>query len=116
MGDQDPFYPNPIRADGMHDWVLSAGRMAKVLADKGYHYQFVFARNSKHVDRPSPKPSRPRSACGRSRMFTARPRHAKLTAPLTSKGGDPVTLTIATLATSALTANRIDPALARYRP
>ena len=27
--------------------------MAKVLADKGYHYQFVFARNSTHVDRPT---------------------------------------------------------------
>jgi hypothetical protein len=53
MGDQDLFYPNPVMADGMHDWVLSAERMAKVLADKGYHYQFVFARNSKHVDRPT---------------------------------------------------------------
>jgi hypothetical protein len=40
-------------ADGMHDWVLAAELMAKVLADKGYHYQFVFARNSKHVDRPT---------------------------------------------------------------
>ena len=37
----------------MHDWVLAAERMAKVLADKGYLYQFVFARNSKHVDRPT---------------------------------------------------------------
>jgi hypothetical protein len=25
--------------------------MAKVLAAKGYHYQFVFARNAGHVDR-----------------------------------------------------------------
>jgi hypothetical protein len=25
--------------------------MAKVLADTGYHYQFVFARNAAHVDR-----------------------------------------------------------------
>jgi hypothetical protein len=53
MGDQDLFYPNPVMADGMHDWVLSSARMAKVLADKGYHYQYVFARNSKHVDRPT---------------------------------------------------------------
>jgi hypothetical protein len=53
VGDQDLFYPNAIVADGMHDWVLSAERMAKVLADKGYHYQFLFARNSKHVDRPT---------------------------------------------------------------
>ena len=27
--------------------------MAKVLADKGYHYRLVFVRNSKHVDRPT---------------------------------------------------------------
>jgi hypothetical protein len=30
MGDQDLFYPNPVMVDGMHDWVLSAERMAKV--------------------------------------------------------------------------------------
>ena len=53
VGDQDLFYPNPVMVDGMHDWVLAAELMAKVLADKGYHYQFVFARNSKHVDRPT---------------------------------------------------------------
>lgn len=51
MSDQDLFYPNPAMADGMHDLVLSAERMVKVLVDNGYHYQFVFARNSKHVDR-----------------------------------------------------------------
>ena len=53
VGDQDLFYPNPVMADGMHDWVLAAELMAKVLADKGYHYQFLFARNAKHVDRPT---------------------------------------------------------------
>jgi hypothetical protein len=53
IGDQDLFYPNAIMADGMHDWVLAAERMAKVLADKGYHYQFVFARNAGHVDPPT---------------------------------------------------------------
>jgi hypothetical protein len=37
----------------MHDWTLSAELMAKVLAAKGYHYQFLFARNAKHVDRPT---------------------------------------------------------------
>jgi len=36
-----------------HDWTLSAELMAKVLAAKGYHYQFLFARNAKHVDRPT---------------------------------------------------------------
>ena len=53
MGDQDLFYPNPTIPDGMHDWTLSAALMAKVLAAKGYHYQFLFARNAKHVDRPT---------------------------------------------------------------
>jgi hypothetical protein len=51
--DQDLFYPNPVLPDGMHDWTLSSELMAKVLADKGYHYQFLFARNAKHVDRPT---------------------------------------------------------------
>jgi hypothetical protein len=53
MGDQDLFYPNPTIPDGMHDWTLSAELMARVLAAKGYHYQFVFARNARHVDRPT---------------------------------------------------------------
>jgi iron(III)-enterobactin esterase len=37
--------------DGYHDWVLANENMAKVLAAKGYHYQFVFARNAGHTDR-----------------------------------------------------------------
>lgn len=37
--------------DDYHDWVLANERMAKVLADKGYPYQFVFARNASHCDR-----------------------------------------------------------------
>jgi enterochelin esterase family protein len=37
--------------DNYHDWVLANENMAKVLADKGYHYQFVFARNAGHTDR-----------------------------------------------------------------
>jgi hypothetical protein len=53
VGDRDLFYPNPVVPDGMHDWTLSNERMAKVLADKGYHYQFLFARNAGHVDRPT---------------------------------------------------------------
>jgi enterochelin esterase family protein len=36
----------------MHDWVVANENMARVLAAKGYHYQFVFARNAKHVDGP----------------------------------------------------------------
>jgi iron(III)-enterobactin esterase len=49
VGDRDNFNPNPM-GDGMHDWVVANERMAKVLADKGYHYQFVFARNAGHTD------------------------------------------------------------------
>jgi enterochelin esterase-like enzyme len=49
VGDRDLFNPNAMR-DNMHDWVLANENMAKVLAAKGYHYQFVFARNAVHVD------------------------------------------------------------------
>lgn len=49
VGDRDLMNPNVMR-DDMHDWVLANERMAKVLADKGYHYQFVFARNAGHCD------------------------------------------------------------------
>ena len=50
VGDRDNFNPNVMR-DDMHDWVLANENMAKVLAEKGYHYQFVFARNAGHTDR-----------------------------------------------------------------
>ena len=50
VGDRDLFNPNVMR-DNMHDWVLANENMAKVLAAKGYHYQFVFAKNAVHVDR-----------------------------------------------------------------
>jgi iron(III)-enterobactin esterase len=50
VGDRDLYNPNVMR-DGMHDWVVANERMAKVLADKGYNYQFVFARNAGHCDR-----------------------------------------------------------------
>jgi hypothetical protein len=53
VGDRDQFYPAAIMPDGMHDWVLADEDMARVLAAKGYHYQFVFARNARHVDRPT---------------------------------------------------------------
>ena len=49
VGDRDNYNPNVMR-DNMHDWVLANENMAKVLADKGYHYQFVFARNAGHTD------------------------------------------------------------------
>lgn len=50
VGDRDLYNPNVMR-DNMHDWVLANERMARVLAGRGYHYQFVFARNAGHVDR-----------------------------------------------------------------
>jgi iron(III)-enterobactin esterase len=50
VGDRDLYNPNVLR-DGMHDWVVANEQMAKVLAAKGYHYQFVFAQNAGHVDR-----------------------------------------------------------------
>jgi enterochelin esterase-like enzyme len=49
VGDRDLLNPNAMR-DNMHDWVVANENMAKVLAAKGYHYQFVFARNAGHVD------------------------------------------------------------------
>jgi enterochelin esterase-like enzyme len=50
VGDRDNFNPN-IMGDHMHDWVVANENMARVLAAKGYHYQFVFARNAGHTDR-----------------------------------------------------------------
>jgi enterochelin esterase family protein len=50
VGDKDLYNPNLMR-DNMHDWVEANERMAKVLAAKGYHYQFVFAEDAGHVDR-----------------------------------------------------------------
>jgi enterochelin esterase-like enzyme len=50
VGDRDLYNPNIMR-DEMHDWVVANENMAKVLAAKGYHYQFVFARNAGHTDR-----------------------------------------------------------------
>jgi iron(III)-enterobactin esterase len=50
VGDRDLLNPNVMR-DDMHDWVLANENMARVLASRGYHYQFVFARNALHVDR-----------------------------------------------------------------
>jgi hypothetical protein len=50
VGDRDLFNPGVMR-DGMHDWVIANQNMARVLAAKGYHYQFVFARNAGHCDR-----------------------------------------------------------------
>jgi enterochelin esterase-like enzyme len=47
VGDRDIL----ITRDNYHDWVLANENMARVLAAKGYHYQFVFATNAGHTDR-----------------------------------------------------------------
>ncbi len=47
VGDRDNYNPNVMR-DGMHDWVEANHRMAKVLAAKGYPYQYLFCQNSGH--------------------------------------------------------------------
>jgi iron(III)-enterobactin esterase len=47
VGDKDLLNPNVMR-DGMHDWVEANHRMAKVLKDKGYEYQYLFCRGSGH--------------------------------------------------------------------
>ena len=52
VGDRDLFNPNVMR-DNMHDWVVANEQMARVLAAKGYHYQFVFSRDAGHCDRPT---------------------------------------------------------------
>ena len=49
VGDRDLLNPNAMR-DNLHDWVVANESMAKMLAAKGYHYQFIFARNAGHVD------------------------------------------------------------------
>jgi Putative esterase len=52
-GDQDLFYFSAGLPDGMHDWTLANENMARVLAAKGYRYQFIFSRNAQHVDLPT---------------------------------------------------------------
>jgi enterochelin esterase family protein len=49
VGDRDLLNPNAMD-DHMHDWTLANEDMARTLAAKGYHYQFVFSRNAGHVD------------------------------------------------------------------
>jgi hypothetical protein len=58
-GDRDLFYTTVSAADGMHDWTLANENMARVLAAKGYQYQFLFARNAGHVDGATVKQTLP---------------------------------------------------------
>ncbi len=67
VGDADLLNPNVMR-DRMHDWVLANENMAKVLAAKGYHYQFVFVRNAGHCERSVKEQTLPEcsNGCGRA--------------------------------------------------
>ena len=47
VGDSDLLDPNVMR-DRMHDWVEANNRMAKVLKEKGYEYQYLFCRGQGH--------------------------------------------------------------------
>ncbi len=47
VGDKDLLNPNVMR-DDMHDWVEANHRMAKVLKEKGYEYQYLFCRGAGH--------------------------------------------------------------------
>lgn len=48
VGEMDNRYKDD--EETLHNWVMANNRMAAVLKDKGYHYQYVFARESGHVD------------------------------------------------------------------
>jgi enterochelin esterase-like enzyme len=57
VGDRD--HLNTAWHDNMHDWVIANENMARVLAARGYHYQFVFARNAGHTDWPAKQQTLP---------------------------------------------------------
>jgi enterochelin esterase-like enzyme len=48
VGENDNRSKDP--ASTLHNWVMANQRMAAVLKAMKYHYQFVFARDSGHVD------------------------------------------------------------------
>jgi enterochelin esterase-like enzyme len=48
VGENDLRHTDPEST--YHNWVMANNRMATVLKNKGYHYQYVFARNAVHVD------------------------------------------------------------------
>src|SRR3984885_12412536 len=58
VGDRDNYNPN-VMHDNMHDWVVANENMAKVLAARGYHYQFVFVRNAGHTDHAAKRQTLP---------------------------------------------------------
>jgi enterochelin esterase-like enzyme len=52
VSDGDLLNPNVMR-DNMHDWVAANNRMAMVLRNKGYHYQYSYSLNSGHTTGPA---------------------------------------------------------------
>ena len=52
VGDRDLYDPNPRVHDDWHDWTRASENLAKALERRGYHVQFVFARNARHSDGP----------------------------------------------------------------
>lgn len=48
VGEQDLRFNDPEST--YHNWVLANNRTAAILKEKRYHYQYVFARDSGHVD------------------------------------------------------------------
>jgi len=48
VGEHDNGATNTAAA--FHNWLIANERMAAVLKDKGYHYQFIYAKGAGHVD------------------------------------------------------------------
>jgi hypothetical protein len=38
-------------SENRRNWIIANSRLAKVLRDKGYHYQFVYTRGAGHTQR-----------------------------------------------------------------
>jgi enterochelin esterase family protein len=48
VGEKDLHFDDPEST--WHNWPMANNRMAAALKAKGYHYQYVFAKDAKHVD------------------------------------------------------------------
>src|SRR5262249_10273570 len=104
--DRVALIPGRVLAPFLTDGHASDATCCHAIALQGMHPVAVGRRDAVGLERP----------CGRSSIFTARPRCARLTAPPTSKGGDPVNLIISTPATPAVTTIGIYPALVQCCP
>ena len=59
--------------DGKHSWKDANRAMAKVLAQKGYHYRFVYAKDAEHVDEKVMKQTLPDALAWLWRGYAACP-------------------------------------------